>query len=199
MHDLVRAALGHKKATLISTLGTKINNMICGPDDIHHLSRHDNDSSGLGTVRYFFTLYRTSLPLNTALFPNSSSMRMSWLYLARRSLREVDPGLICPVRDRPQGRQARVLGLTRAMGYDRGEPGAVGISMACMVSVIVPIWFTLMSMELAQPFPQCRVSGTSCWLRRCRRPLSVPSCQGVASGASSLSSHFPQGHLLWKR
>ncbi len=29
--------------------------------------------------------------------PNSSSMRMSWLYLAIRSVRESEPVLICPL------------------------------------------------------------------------------------------------------
>ena len=181
MHDLVRAALGHKKATLISTLGTKINNMICGPDDIHHLNRHDNDSSGLGTVRYFFTLYRTSLPLNTALSPNSSSMRMSWLYLARRSLREVEPVFSWPplYPDRSVG-EPGVFGLAGAVGEDRGEPGAV-----CHLHGLHGFGERTDLVHLDEdgvtlPFLQCPVRYTYSLLQRCRRPLSALYCQDVS-------------------
>ena len=42
---------------------------------------------------YFFKI---DLPAYSAISPNSSSIRMSWLYLAIRSVRDIEPVLICP-------------------------------------------------------------------------------------------------------
>merc|ERR1740130_260985 len=51
---------------------------------------------------------RQSLPAYTALSPSSSSMRMSWLYLALRSERHGAPVLIWPVQS-PTARSAMVV------------------------------------------------------------------------------------------
>merc|ERR1711970_264078 len=48
---------------------------------------------------------RKFVPAKTALGPNSSSIRSSWLYFDKRSLRHGAPVLICPVR-RPTTRSA---------------------------------------------------------------------------------------------
>ena len=96
-----------------------------------------------------------------ALFPSSSSMRSSWLYLAMRSERLKEPVLICPLLVAT----AMSAMVESSVSPERCEvtvvyPWRCAISMAFRVSVREPIWFTLMSMEFAHPFsmPMARKS-----------------------------------------
>ena len=89
-------------------------------------------------------------------------MRSSWLYFAMRSVRLAEPVLICP---------ARVATTRSAMkgssvSPDRCETTAGVVRVRApspwlpSVSVSVPIWFTLIRIELAIPFsmPLAKIS-----------------------------------------
>jgi len=79
-------------------------------------------------------------------------MRISWLYLATRSVREALPVLICPA---PQAtaRSAMKVSSVSPERWEMTVPYALPLasSMHWRVSVSVPIWFTLMRMALATP------------------------------------------------
>ena len=86
--------------------------------------------------------------------PSSSSMRRSWLYFAMRSVRLAEPVLIWPApRGHRQVRDERIFRFARAVRDDRRcSPRSAAICIASSVSVSVPIWFTLIRIELAMPF-----------------------------------------------
>ena len=105
---------------------------------------------------------RPSAPGTRRRRPSSSSIRSSWLYFATRSERDGAPVLIWPQPggDREVG-DRRVLGLARAVRHDRGVARArAPCAIASSVSVSVPIWLTLMRIELPTPasIPRCRRS-----------------------------------------
>ncbi len=80
-------------------------------------------------------------------------MRINWLYLAMRSERDKEPVFICPA-DVATAKSAMVLS---SVSPERWEMTAVylarfAISIAASVSVTVPIWLSLINIELAMPF-----------------------------------------------
>ena len=77
-------------------------------------------------------------------------MRISWLYFATRSLRAGAPVLICPA---PVATARSAIDVS-SVSPERCEiiaayPAPAAMSMAARVSVSVPIWLSLMRMELA--------------------------------------------------
>jgi len=88
-------------------------------------------------------------PANFPLAPSSSSMRKSWLYLAKRSERQGAPVLIWPVR-RPTTKSAMVLSSVSPERWETitPHPAAWAVLQAWMLSVTLPIWFTLRSKAL---------------------------------------------------
>merc|ERR1712151_785506 len=96
--------------------------------------------------------HRKPVPAYVALPPSSSSIRKSWLYFARRSLRHGAPVLICPVR-RPTTRSAMK---ESSVSPDRWEtitpqPLRIDIVAASIASVIEPIWITFSRRALQAP------------------------------------------------
>src|SRR5208283_5635277 len=90
------------------------------------------------------------MPANRALAPSSASMRSSWLYLATRSERDIDPDLIW-VALLATAMSAIVAS---SVSPERCETMAAyfafaAMSIAASVSVNVPIWFGLMRIALA--------------------------------------------------
>ena len=77
-------------------------------------------------------------------------MRSSWLYLAMRSERDIEPVLICEALV-ATAMSAMVASSVSPERCDTTEeyPASAAILMAASVSVSVPIWFTLIRMELA--------------------------------------------------
>ena len=119
------------------------------------LGRPSERSRATGEVLYRYArrrggrICRRSAP--TA--PSSSSMRMSWLYLASRSRAAQRAGLdLARVgRDREVG-DRRVLGLARAVRDDGRVAGAAAPSRRRRASrSAMPIWLTLTRIELAMP------------------------------------------------
>jgi hypothetical protein len=99
-----------------------------------------------------------AVPKNSADCPSSSSIRSNWLYFAMRSVREAEPVLICPAaRSHREVRDKRIFGLTRAVRDDDVYPNRRASSIASSVSEIVPIWFTLIRIELPtfSSIPRC--------------------------------------------
>ena len=83
----------------------------------------------------------------------ASSMRSSWLYLATRSERDGRAGLDLPAAGgHGEVGDRHVLGLARAVRHHGAcsRPRARS-AIASSVSVSVPIWLTLMRIELADP------------------------------------------------
>mmetsp|Transcript_39509 Transcript_39509/g.86294 ORF Transcript_39509/g.86294 Transcript_39509/m.86294 type:complete len:279 (-) Transcript_39509:3657-4493(-) len=81
--------------------------------------------------------------------PSSSSMRKSWLYLARRSDLHGAPVLICPAR-RPTARSAMNVSSVSPDLWETmtPQPAFVASRAASMASDTEPIWFTLRSRAL---------------------------------------------------
>merc|ERR1712151_136778 len=96
--------------------------------------------------------HRKPVPAYVALPPSSSSIRRSWLYFARRSLRHGAPVLIWPVR-RPTTRSAMKESSVSPERWETITPQPLRIDMvaASMASVIEPIWFTLRRSALHAP------------------------------------------------
>src|SRR6266481_637575 len=93
-----------------------------------------------------------ALPLKRAAAPSSSSMRSNWLYLAMRSVREAEPVLICPAAVAT----ARSAINVSSVSPERCEmielyPAFRASSIASIVSVTLPIWFSLIKIALAIP------------------------------------------------
>src|SRR3972149_4852838 len=87
-----------------------------------------------------------------AVSPSSSSILISWLYLASLSVLDNDPVLIWPVLHATD-RSAIVVS---SVSPERCEitavyPALFAISTESSVSVNVPIWFTFTSIELPTP------------------------------------------------
>ena len=89
-------------------------------------------------------------PEKTAFEPSSSSMRMSWLYFSTLSPRQGAPVLIWPV---PMAtlRSAMKLSTVSPLRWEimAVQPALRAISIAATVSVRVPIWLSLIRIELA--------------------------------------------------
>src|SRR6266849_3119376 len=93
-----------------------------------------------------------ALPLKRAAEPSSSSMRSNWLYLAMRSVREAEPVLIWPAAVAT----ARSAINVSSVSPERCEmielyPAFRASSIASIVSVTLPIWFSLIRIALAMP------------------------------------------------
>ena len=89
-------------------------------------------------------------------------MRSSWLYFATRSLRAGAPVLIWPCRARRRGRRSSRPPSRPSGGTSpRCSRSPARGRTASIVSVSVPIWFTLTRIELATPrsMPCCSRSG----------------------------------------
>merc|ERR1719401_584064 len=82
-------------------------------------------------------------PAYTHLSPNSSSMRINWLYLARRSERQGAPVLIWPVH-RPTARSAMVVSSVSPERCEHimPQPFCLQSLTASIDSLSVPIWLT---------------------------------------------------------
>src|ERR1700756_4941705 len=96
----------------------------------------------------------TLFPAYTAESDKASSIRISWLYLAKRSERDSEPVLICP----QLVATARSAIVVSSVSPERCEktvrqPDRCAISTASSVSDKVPIWLTLTSKALATPRP----------------------------------------------
>ena len=119
-------------------------------------------------------------------------MRSSWLYLAMRSLRLIEPVLIWPALV-PTAMSAMVESSVSPERWliTAVQPARLAISIAAKVSVRVPIWLILIRIELATRFsmPSRRIlvlvtnrsSPTSCTFEprrslRCFQPSQSPSC-----------------------
>src|SRR5690349_17379322 len=98
-------------------------------------------------------------PANLASCPSFSSIRSNWLYFAIRSVRLADPVLICPapVATARSAMNGSSVSPERCDTIDV-YPAAAAIAIASRVSVRVPIWFTLMRIELAIPSSMPRFS-----------------------------------------
>src|ERR1700740_1783119 len=100
------------------------------------------------TQNYFRA--RADRPGNFAAVPSSSSMRRSWLYLATRSVRDIEPVLIWPALVAT----ARSAMNVSSLSPDRWEmtipyDALRAMLMASSVWVSVPIWLTLIRIALA--------------------------------------------------
>src|ERR1019366_5563094 len=102
------------------------------------------------------------LPRNCAAGPSRSSMRSNWLYFEMRSVRLAEPVLIWPALVAT----ARSAMKGSSVSPERCEttavyPALAAICMVSSVSVTVPIWFSLMRIELAMPWsiPRWKISG----------------------------------------
>src|SRR3954465_7208491 len=89
-------------------------------------------------------------------------MRSSWLYFAIRSVREAEPVLICPApvataRSAMNGSSVSPERCDTTAVY----PARAAIAIASSVSVSVPIWLTLIRIELATPssMPRLKMEG----------------------------------------
>merc|ERR1719238_965920 len=93
--------------------------------------------------------FRQEAPAKTASAPSSSSMRISWLYLALRSDRHGAPVLIWPVH-RPTAMSAIVVSSVSPERCEHitPQPDCLHILTASIDSVMVPIWLTLRSSAL---------------------------------------------------
>ena len=60
-------------------------------------------------------------------------------------------------------RDGRVLGLAAAVRDDRAQPASCAMRIAAIVSVSVPIWFTLMRIALRGALLDAARSGARCW------------------------------------
>src|SRR5208283_2053096 len=132
-----------------------------------------------------------------ALAPSSSAIRSSRLYFAVRSDRLIDPVLICPA---PVA-TARSAMVVSSVSPERCEitlvyPAARAISIVARVSLSVPIWLSLMRIELAtcSSIPRLRNLGlvtkmsspTSCvFAPSSRVRIFQPAQSSSASGSSS--------------
>merc|ERR1719487_1601921 len=88
-------------------------------------------------------------PAYTASAPSSSSIRISWLYLALRSERHGAPVLIWPVH-RPTAMSAMVVSSVSPERCEHmtPQPFCLHSLTASIDSEIVPIWLTLRSSAL---------------------------------------------------
>src|SRR5215471_5601852 len=105
------------------------------------------------------TQAKIALPGKRAAPPSSSSILSSWLYFAMRSVREAEPVLIWPA---PVA-TARSAIKASSLSPERCEitevyPLRRARSIASSVSLTVPIWLTLIRIELATALsiPSCR-------------------------------------------
>jgi len=83
------------------------------------------------------------VPANLAIGPSSSSMRSSWLYLARRSPRHGAPALSWPLPS-PTARSAMNVSSVSPLRWDTctPQPASCAVRHASIASDTVPIWFT---------------------------------------------------------
>src|SRR5690606_28900334 len=100
----------------------------------HHspmASQHDMPGSGTGSA---------SMPAYFASLPSSCSMRSSWLYLAMRSERDIEPVLICVARV-ATAMSAIVASSVSPERWDTtaAYPASAAMLIAASVSVSVPI------------------------------------------------------------
>ena len=141
-----------------------------------------------------------------AVSPNSSSIRINWLYFASRSDRANEPVLICP----QLVATARSAMVASSVSPERWlitfvKPARWAISTARIVSVSEPIWLTFTSMEFADPrsMPMAKRSGLvtkrsspTNWQRSPR--VSVKSFQPSQSSSSHPSSMLMIGYSSTK-
>ena len=101
------------------------------------------------------------LPAYVAFEPSSSSIRKSWLYLQTRSVRQGAPVLIWPLF-RATTKSAIVASSVSPLRCETIAviPARCAMLIALIVSVSVPIWFSLIKIELATPLsiPFCNLS-----------------------------------------
>src|SRR5260370_22868272 len=88
-------------------------------------------------------------PGHDARAPNSSAMRSRRLYLAVRSPRLIEPVLICPAPV-ATARSAIVVSSVSPERWETTQvkPAACAISIVASVSLSVPIWLSLITIEL---------------------------------------------------
>jgi len=123
-----------------------------------HVHGNENRSWSLSVVNLHHKTFKLSLPLsyacsglglwnlvpeNFAFSPSSSSIRSSWLYLAKRSPRHGAPVFSWPV-PRPTARSAINESSVSPLRCDTctPQPAFCAILHASIASVTVPIWFT---------------------------------------------------------
>src|SRR5204863_4650073 len=119
----------------------------------------NREDQGLGAGHY---CRNALLPAKRAESPSCCSMRSNWLYLAMRSVRLAEPVLICPAPVATT-RSAMNGSSVSPERWDTTDvyPAAAAMAIASSVSVRVPIWFTLMRIELARPssMPRLKMTG----------------------------------------
>merc|ERR1719151_505676 len=140
------------------------------------------------------TPLRKLAPANLALVPNSSSIRSSWLYFARRSDLQGAPVLIWPVPS-PTTRSAMKQSSVSPDLCETMVPQPCSLAMLCalMDSVTVPIWFTFSRRPLHAFFSMAveillglvtKRSSPTIWIAVAEVSLAYPSQSSWSKGSS---------------
>src|SRR5271156_316531 len=134
------------------------------PHSNRHISEGSRAVCGADSDFSFSSFYRFNAlrPRNRAFGPSSSSIRNSWLYSAIRSVRDAEPVLIWP---EPMATTKSARNVS-SVSPDRCETidayfALRAISTASIVSLTLPIWFSLIRIALPIPsaMPRAKIFG----------------------------------------